>query len=215
MTPSTFDKMYKCQYDLEAIDDGIKSISHFGKDNLILHFIYCWYYSDDFYGERRLKEMILIKMMKYGIQSLILTSLNMRRSNLVTNEKVKKAYKGELKDNLSWEKGSINDDLEEFIINLQNQKEVKEEFVSSFFTPKLNNKEMKLIQDGNQEHLKTYEFHDYGWNADVDVEEMKESDSKSKYVHVNCERTTIHLNINAIGIKKRKEMKNNRICSIL
>ena len=202
--------------DLKTIDDGIKSISHFGIDDLMLHIIYSgWYYSDDFYGARRLKEMILIKMMKYGIQSLILTSLNMRRSNLVTNEKVKKAYKGELKDNFSWEKGSINDDLEEFIINLQSQKEVKEEFVSSFFTPKLNNKEMKLIQDRNQEHLKTYEFHDNGWNADVDEEEMKESDSKSKYVHVNCERTTIHLNINAIGIKNRKQMKNNGICSIL
>ena len=59
--------------------------------------------------------------------------------------------------------------------------------------------------------MKTYEFHDNGWNADVDVEEMKESDSKSKYVHVNCERTTIHLNINAIGIKNRKQMKNNGI----
>ena len=33
--------------DLETIDDGIKSISHFGKDDLMLHIIYSgWYYSD-------------------------------------------------------------------------------------------------------------------------------------------------------------------------
>ena len=27
MTPSTFDKMYKCQYDLEAIDERLNQIN--------------------------------------------------------------------------------------------------------------------------------------------------------------------------------------------
>ena len=32
-------------------------------------------------------------------------------------------------------------------------------------------------------------------NADVDVEEMKQSDSKDKYVHSYCERKTVHLTL--------------------
>ena len=91
--------------------------------------------------------------------------------------------------------GSINNDLERFLINLRNQKVVKEKIVWSFFTPKLTNEELKLVQEGNEEHLKTYEFHDIGLNPDVDVEEMKKSDSKSKYVHGWCRRRTIPLTL--------------------
>ena len=80
-------------------------------------------------------------MRKYEIQSSILTMLHMLRLNLVTKEKVKKAYEGKLKNDDDWNiyVGSINDDLEEFFINLRNQKEVEEEEVLSFFTPKLTN----------------------------------------------------------------------------
>ena len=121
--------------------------------------------------------------------------LRMERLKLVTKEKVKKAYKGELKNDEDWKryKGSINDDLERFLINLQNQKEVEDEYVQSFFTPKLTNEELKLVQEGNEEDLKTYSDHFYGRNPDVDIDEMKKSDSKSKYVHGRCRRTTIPL----------------------
>ena len=130
-------------------------------------------------------------MRKYGIQSSILTMLRMWRLNLMTKEKVKKAYKGELKNDEDWEdyEGSINDDLERFFINLQNQEEVKYEDVISFFTPKLTNEELKLVQERNKEHLETY----WSSNPDVDVEEMKKSDSKSKYVHGRGWRMTIPL----------------------
>ena len=116
---------------------------------------------------------------------------------LVTKEKVKKAYKGELKNDEDWEmyEGSINDDLERFLINLQNQKEVKEEDVESFFTPKLTNEELKLVQEGNEEHLKSYGYHILGENPNIDVEEMKKSDSKSKYVHGRGWRMTIPLTL--------------------
>jgi len=136
-------------------------------------------------------------MRKYGIQSSILTMLNMLRYYLVTKEKVKKAYKGELKNDEDWEdyEGSINDDLEKFFINLQNQKEVKKEGVLSFFTPKLTNEEFKLVQKGNKEHLETYAEYFVNGNPDVDVEEMKKSDSKSKYVHGRCHRWTISLTL--------------------
>ena len=117
------------------------------------HFIYCG--SHYFVEDKKLKEMILTKMRKYEIQSSILTNMEMWRLNLVTKEKVKKSYQGKLKNDEVWEYGevSINDDLEEFFINLRNQKEVKEEEVFSFFTPKLTNEELKLVQEGNEEHL--------------------------------------------------------------
>ena len=156
------------------------------------HFIYCGdYYSWD---KEKLKERILEKMRKYEIQSSILTMLYMKRLNLVTKEKVKKAYKGELKNDWDDEEGSINDDLERFWINLQNQKEVNYEDVWSFFTPKLTNEELKFVQEGNKEHLNTYWFHILKKNPDVDVEEMKQSDSKSKYVHGRCRRRTLPFN---------------------
>jgi len=190
--------------DLEIFDGGVKSISDFGKDDLMPHFIYCGIH---YFGpeERieKLKEIILTIMRKYGIQSAIMTMLDMSRMNLVTKEKVKKAYKGELKNDEDWKdyEGSINDDLERFLINLQNQKEVKDEGVGSFFTPKLTNEESKLVQEGYKEHLKTYLDHFRGLNPDVDVEEMKKSDSKSKYVHAQCARLTFPLTLETIENK--------------
>ena len=153
-----------------------------------------------------MKKIMLTKMRKYGIQSSILTMLEMERLKLVTKETVEKAYKGELENYFHWEDfgpphytinygASINDDLERFFIKLKNQKEVEDEDVFSFFPPKLTNKELKLVEEGNKEHLKSYEAHykAFGVNPDVDVEEMKKSDSKSKYVHVRCRRLTIPL----------------------
>ena len=124
--------------------------------------------------------------------------LDMWRLNLITKEKTKKAYKGELKNEKYWQnyEVSINDDLERFLINLQNQEEVKYENVKSFFTPKLTNEELKLVQDRNVEHLKTYALHCFGGaNPDVDEVEMNESDSKSKYVHGLCHRLTMPLKL--------------------
>ena len=112
---------------MDIFDAGVKSISNFGKNDLMPHFIYC----GDYYFEReeKLKEIILTKMRKYGIQSSLLTMLYMARWNLVTKETVKKAAEGKLKNEKLWKRyeGSINDDLERFLINLQNQKEMREE----------------------------------------------------------------------------------------
>ena len=100
------------------------------------------------------------------------------------------------------------------MINLQNQKEVKEEEVWSFFTPKLTNEELKLVQEGNEEHLETYVKYYDGKNPDVDIEEMKKSDSKSKYVHGRCHRLTIPLTLetteNEDEIQDEKEKKTHK-----
>ena len=91
----------------------------------------------------------------------------------MAQRQIRKMWK--LKNDSIWKdyEGSINDDLERFFINLQNQKEVEHELVRSFFTPKLTNEELKLVQEGNEEHLKTYLDYNLGKNPDVDVEEMK------------------------------------------
>ena len=123
--------------------------------------------------------------------------LHMLRFNLVTKEIVKRANKGELKNEDIWKhyQGSINDDLERFLINFQGQKEVKYERVLSFFTPELQDKELKLVQEPNEEHMMTYFEYHRGHNPDVDVEEMKKSDSESKYVHCCCTRITFPLSL--------------------
>ena len=68
-------------------------------------------------------------MKKFGIQSSMLTILNMKRFELITKEKVKEAldgnFHGMLKDERGWGEISINDDLEKFRTNLLNSKEIK------------------------------------------------------------------------------------------
>ena len=81
------------------------------------------------------------------------------------------------------------------MINLQNQQVKEDELVESFFTPKLTNEELKLIEKADEDHLKTYLEHYYEQNPDVDIDEMKRSDSKSKYVHGRCVRYTILLTL--------------------
>ena len=185
--------------DHDIIDTAFKSICNFGADDLMPHLIYCGMHY--FYSWERiaLEEMILTQMRKYGIQSSILTMLKMSRRNLVTKETVEKAVQGKMKsaEEPGWitYRGPINDDLEEFFIDIHYRREVKCENASSFFTPKLTNEELKLVQEGEKEYMNSYLDHFNGRNPDVDVEEMKKSDSKSKYVHGDCRRWTIPLTV--------------------
>ena len=105
------------------------------------------------------------------------------------------------------DQGSINDDLESFFESFPNEVEnsfdmVQNEYrrsedIRSFFLPKLTNEELKLIEEKNQDYLNTFgRFNSfYGISPDVDVEEMKKSDSKDKYVHCPCLRRTIHFTL--------------------
>ena len=118
----------------------------------------------------------------------------MTRWRLITKEKSKQAAEGKLKNDPEWGmfEGSINDDLDSFIDKLQNSNEIKNEEVWSFFLPKLTKEELKLVEEKNKEHMMSYGME---FDADVDVEEMKQSDSKDKYVHSQCERITVHLTL--------------------
>ena len=161
--------------DMNIIDTGVKSSLDFGNDQLTPHFIYCGdYYRWTEEKRRRFKEIFLAKVKRYGIQSSVLTALFMWRRNLVTKETVKKAYQGKLKNDEDWEgyERSIHDDLETFFINLQDRKKIQNEPVYSFFTPKLTEEELKLVEKRNEQHLSSYLYHYFGDNPDVDESSM-------------------------------------------
>ena len=141
-------------------------------------------------------------MKRYGIQSANLTLLNMRRIKLVTKENAKNAYRKKWKSDYGeLIKNSINDDLENFFNNIQNGKYIRysekqsKEYVQSFFTPKLTDEELKLVEEKNEEHLQSYQDFYFKRNPDVDPAEMKRSDSESKYVKVWCYRRTSQLTL--------------------
>ena len=176
----------------------------FGSGELVPHFIYSGNYYNWPKRVEDFKKIFLTKMEKYEIKSSILTMLDMYRRNLITKEKAKEASEGKLKNEKGWkyQEVSINDDLEMFLTNLLNPKEIKLEKVYSFFTPKLTEEGLKLVELKNEDHLETYFNHCYyGENPDVDPEEMKKSESKSKYVHGSCDRLTIPLTLENTEIK--------------
>ena len=124
--------------------------------------------------------------------------LYMYRRNLITKEKAKDASEGKLKNESGWggEVVSINDDLEMFLTNILNSKNIKEERVESFFTPKLTEEELKLVEVKNKDHLNSYlNYPIHGRNPDVDPVEMKKSDSTDKYLHGRCWRRTFPLTL--------------------
>ena len=186
----------------------------FGKNNIMPHFIYCYgsyfYYSN--VELKKLKEIILKKMREYGIQWSILTTLSMTRRKLITKEKSKQGAEEKLKDDPFWRdyKGSINDDLDSFVNSLQNSEEIDDDHVYSFFTPKLTKEELKLVEQKNNEHMMTYLYNLIG--ADVDVEEMKKSDSKDKCVHSRCQRNTVFLTLESEQISSENISNKMKRC---
>ena len=166
----------------------------FGTNDMKPHLIFCVNIPSFVYESDNLKEIIWKKMREYGIQSSILTMLCMERVHLITKEKSKLAAEGKLKNEpeFSFYQESINEDLDSFIDKLQNSNEIRDEKVWSFCTPKLTKKELKLVEQKNKEHMMNYNWKS---TADVDVEEMKKSDSKDKYVLCYCHRETVHLTL--------------------
>ena len=79
-----------------------------------------------------------------------------------------------------WEE-SIQDDLESFFEKLKIGNEKREDVVT-YFLPKLTNEELKLVELKDEDHLQQYVWHIIGRTVDVDPEEMKKSESDSKYV---------------------------------
>ena len=153
-------------------------------------------------------------MRKYGIQTAILTMLCMYRKNLVIKEKVKRVSEGKLKNESEWEdyEESIHDDLETYFENLQGRNEIKNEVVRSFFLPKLTEEEQRMVEEKNKLQLATYYHYYFHKNPDVRPEEMKLSDSKSKFVHGRCLRITEHLALESTkDLEEDEKIPNKKI----
>ena len=171
-----------------SIDEGVKAVFDFGNDDLMPHFIYC---SDYTFTDQKLKEIILTSMRKYGIQMALLTILYMERLHLITKEKYKQVYDGKLQptnqDNFIWfmYDGSVNNDLESFLNDPENDDREKVQ-LSNFYLQKLTKEELKLVEEKNPKYMATFDRK----FPDVNPEEMKKSNSKDKYLHCFCRRST-------------------------
>ena len=111
----------------------------------------------------------------------MVTRIYLYRWNLITKEEMESYCKGE-KD----EKDSVNDDLESLFENIRLGKEPNE-FVHTYFLPKLTEEELELVERRDTSYLQTFALRN---DADVDETEMMLSESDSKYVRGNCWRRT-------------------------
>ena len=179
-------------------------MASFGNDEMTPHFVYAGsYYNSD--RDEHFKEMFLTAMKKNKIKSSMLTMLFMMRWEVVTEEKAKEAWDGKLKNDKTWGEISVHDDLEIFYTNILNSKEIKGEVVHSYFTPKLTEEEMKLVENQDEDYLSSFRQSYYTYQ-----EELEESDSNSKYVHGQCVRWTFTLER-----KKKKKMAVKNCCNII
>ena len=196
-------KLFSERYDFGIINTAIAKIPK--NYDTTTHFVCAYQYYDD----EKLKRILLSGMNKHRIKSAYMTIFNKYRHHLVTKEEMKSYYKGEYveKDDY-WSAGcmlhSVNDDLEllleRFLLD-----EVRNESAETFCFPKLTEKEMKLVESKNEDHLESYLAYEYGDDPDVDENEMMLSDSESKFVFIDCERFTCKIINRPInGYFKRK-----------
>ena len=86
-------------------------------------------------------------------------------------------------------KESVNDDLETVFENLQLGIEPASA-ADTFFVPKLTQEELELVEKADQDYFQT--FFNFK-NPDVPEEEMKLSESNSKYICGLCQRWTYRI----------------------
>ena len=141
---------------------------------------------------QRLKQTFIDGMTNNRIDEAVLTIIETVREFLVTTEDTIDYYKGKnAKSNGYFDsinEHSLNDDLEIFFEKIQ-LGQITSESVATFCFPKLKEKEMKLVESKDEYHMASYTALD----MDVDDTKMKTSESKSKFVFVNCTRLTFVL----------------------
>ena len=102
-----------------------------------------------------------------------MTEINLSRFKIITKEAMEKYCKGEDE----FQKDSVNDDLESFFEDLRLGKE-PDDIGYTYFLPKLTKEEMKLVERKDTSYLETFDMS----NPDVPEDEMKLSESDSKFV---------------------------------
>ena len=182
-----------------------------------LHFIYAGVHSNIAHGpysEELLRQFLLKGMKKHQIKSVTMTTISMKRKNLVTHEEMEKYYLNSrlydrfklslrvakphlqlepspLVSSLSYSPESFHDDLDSFFENLRLDK-IVHSFAPSYFLPKLTEDEQSLVDEKDPTFFKTF----YSLNPDVAKYKMKKSKSDSKYVLCDCYRKTFIILLN-------------------
>ena len=111
------------------------------------HFIYAGYHYS--YGDL-LKSFILEEMKENKIKTVMMTSIYMRKFNVITKKATEKYYKGE-----EDRKKSVNEDLEYLFEDLRFGKE-PDEWVHTYFLPKLTENELELVAKKDTNYLQTF-----------------------------------------------------------
>ena len=147
-----------------------------------VHFVYAGnYYFKPEIISFRLNSLIQKVIKKHKIKRAMVTKIYMGKSHLITKEKMDMYTNYEQKTI-----ESVNDDLDSLFENIRLGKAQNEKFRTYFF-PKLTKEELKLVERKDEIFMETFETK---MHADVDKVEMAASESNSKFVWVDCKRTT-------------------------
>ena len=156
------------------MDSAFRKITENEAKELKTHLVFASYYYNDILNGERLISSILEGMKKYKIEKVMVTKIDMWREKLITKEAMDKYCKGEE----DWGKYSVNDDLESLFGDLRLGKEPNE-WVNTYFLPKLTEEEMELVKRKDTTYFETF---DYKKNPDVEEVEMMLSESDSKFI---------------------------------
>ena len=168
-------KSTKEQSDKKVIHSVLRKNSENELKEMKTHFVYAGYHYS--YGDR-LKSFILEGIKECKIESVMVTSLYMRKFNLIRKETMEKYFNGE-----EDRKYSINDDLESIFEDLRFGKE-PDKWNVTYFLPKLTKEELELVEKKDTNYLQTFvlsgnldvEFVNvYGWRETITIKNTSEN----------------------------------------
>ena len=155
--------------DDNAISSALQKNNENVAEELQIHFVYAGSYNHSYYYEDRLRSLILNGMKKHKIQSVMMTSIYLKRLEIITKQEMESFCQGE--KNVE---DSVNDDLESLFENIRLEKELDERVVT-YFLPKLTEEQLELVERRDTNYFKTF-----AW--DVSQTQMMLSESDTKYV---------------------------------
>ena len=191
----------------QVVNRAFQKVSENKPEDLKLHFLYAGTHSNIAHGpysEERLKEFLFQAMKKHQIKSVTMTTISLKRKNLVTHEEMENYYLNSRSNDrlkLSQRKSvprkpysvdifesspvSFHDDLDSFFENLRLDK-IVHFFAPTYFLPKLTEEEQSLAEEKDSNFFKSF----YSLNPDVAKYKMKQSKSDSKYALCEGNRKT-------------------------
>ena len=171
--------------DRKVIVTACKNFAKHKSKNSKLHFVCVGRVLDHY---RRNKLFIHEGMKKNKLQSVMFTQLSMHRSQLITKERTDVYCKGKY----NFRKLSVSDDIESLFEDIRLNRAIDNSITHSYFLPKLTEEEMELIQKRDRNYLRTFRGSIANRSTpDVNEDEMKLSESDSKFLDGKCSRRTL------------------------